>query len=59
MAKITEAVSCAGKQRHPTREAGLSHLLSLARAGAKRSRLQVYRCGFCKTFHVGHKIRRR
>ncbi len=59
MAKITEANSCTGKQRHATREGGLSHLLALARAGAKKSRLQVYPCAFCKAFHVGHKIRRR
>lgn len=59
MARITEAVSCTGKQRHTTKLQGLDHLMGLVRAGVKFSRLRVYRCRFCRLYHVGHKIRKR
>jgi hypothetical protein len=54
----TRARQCVGKVRHDKRHDALDHLWRLVRKGARLSRLNVYRCGFCGGLHVGHKLRR-
>jgi lipopolysaccharide biosynthesis regulator YciM len=50
--------ACAGKVRHATKAAALSHMHGLVRDGAVR--LRVYRCRYCSktgqpaVWHVGH-----
>lgn len=43
---------CAGKVRHPSAGAAEAHRRALARTDARP--LSVYRCTFCKQWHVGH-----
>lgn len=48
------------KQRHATRKEAEEHLWSLVHAtGVRRHALEVYRCKWCKSYHVGHPPRRR
>lgn len=49
--------SCQGKKPHPTRQAALDAMQSLARyRGAHLASMHVYRCPHCATWHVGHRI---
>lgn len=48
----TKGRSCAGKRRHPRRDAALGHLAVLVAEGAVR--LNAYPCRHCGGFHVGH-----
>lgn len=50
---------CGSKQRHPSKADAEGHLWSLVRAGTRRARMTVYRCGHCGQWHVGHTKRRR
>jgi len=43
---------CAGKIRHPSMGAAEAHLRALARVDSRP--MDVYRCLFCKQWHVGH-----
>ena len=43
---------CDGKVKHATREKAVSHLIFLKKEG--RARMHVYKCSFCKQWHVGH-----
>jgi len=43
--------ACETKVRHLTHAAAMKHLRSLRSPDP----LNVYRCAFCKGFHVGHK----
>lgn len=57
MKKIKPEQSCAGKQRHPSREAALAAATMLAgRTGASFQRMQAYRCRHC-WFDADQKIR--
>lgn len=56
MATKTQARSCGGKRQHDTKEEALDHIFSLCRnAGIWPYSLTVYKCGYCKAWHVGHK----
>ncbi len=44
--------SCEGKAEHATKALATDHQMSLIRSGARN--LRVYKCRFCKKFHVGH-----
>lgn len=47
--------SCTGKQQHRTAEEGLRHIGQLRRSGQIAGfRMNVYRCQFCKQYHIGH-----
>jgi hypothetical protein len=59
MKRPDEKTSCVGKFRHDDREAALNHLFALVRSGSPMWQLQVYRCRFCRTYHVGHRLRGR
>ncbi|WP_435173267.1 hypothetical protein [Actinacidiphila sp. bgisy145] len=48
----TRARSCLGKLAHQDRAAALRHRARLIAAGD--TRLTVYRCRFCRHWHVGH-----
>lgn len=48
--------SCRRKTRHTTKEDARHHLEALIRDGAPRSQLEVYKCRFCRQYHVGHRI---
>lgn len=50
--KRTRARSCLGKIRHQDRAAALAHRRRLLAAGD--TRLTVYRCRWCRHWHVGH-----
>lgn len=41
------------KIQHQTREAAFDHLVKMELEHGERG-LEVYRCPFCKTFHIGH-----
>lgn len=46
---------CEGKQRHTTHGRAAAHIRSLRASHNYRPEwLQVYRCKFCKGYHVGH-----
>lgn len=51
-------MSCNGKIRHETIEMAQAHLRGVAQARnqhpARAKLLNVYRCGICQGFHVGH-----
>lgn len=50
--------ACDGKQRHESAAEGLQHIRELRRKdavqGQHHGRINVYRCKFCKGYHVGH-----
>jgi hypothetical protein len=49
--------ACDGKQKHKTKEEAQAHLSSLKRKrGAAIWRMDVYKCPYCKMFHVGHRF---
>lgn len=51
---------CVGKVRHPDKPAAEKAMWRMVREGARRARLNVYRCGHCDGgWHVGHVGRRR
>ena len=43
--------SCEGKFRHENKTTAISHEIGLRRLG---ERVVVYKCRFCKGYHVGH-----
>lgn len=55
--------ACEGKQRFDTKEAATGHLISrrrtMARGGVSTHGMEVYRCGFCGGWHIGHRPGRR
>lgn len=51
---------CVGKVRHPDKKTAEDAMWQMVRMGARRSRLNVYRCNHCGGgYHVGHVGRRR
>lgn len=47
--------SCEGKQQHDDKTKAIAHKMRLIEDGlAVRGELWVYRCEFCKKWHVGH-----
>lgn len=50
----TKARACDGKKRHDDQRGAEAHRLRLIRRGAAACRLKVYRCRWCKGWHVGH-----
>lgn len=45
-----------GKQQHASKEAALRHRAQLMRVkGKANGRTNVYRCDWCKTWHVGRR----
>lgn len=55
----TQARTCDTKRRHDTKADALAHRAALIRGGASRLLMVVYRCRFCRGWHVGHRARRR
>jgi hypothetical protein len=56
MTRPTRSRSCEGKQQHGSRAAARTHIHALIAKGA--GLLNVYKCRYCKTWHVGHLMRR-
>lgn len=56
---MTEARECIGKIRHDTSAAAHGHAKARMRSGAAPQAVSVYRCRFCRGWHVGHRPRRR
>lgn len=54
----TCANPCWRKERHASQGAALAHMRSLLKTGREKdaSRINVYRCKFCGTWHVGHSM---
>jgi hypothetical protein len=46
---------CAGKVRHPSRALAEFQRYELVQARLARGPLNVYRCRFCRGFHVGRR----
>lgn len=48
---------CGKKQRHKQKGEAIAHLFSLAHSPGfvRYAGLTIYRCPFCKQYHVGHK----
>jgi hypothetical protein len=44
---------CTGKKRHDTSDAAYAHRRWIARTQETYGRLVVYKCSFCKKYHVG------
>lgn len=55
MKRPTKTRSCEGKKRHASKTAARVHMYALITKGA--ALLNVYKCRYCKAWHVGH-IRR-
>ena len=55
----TKRRACEGKRQHPTKQQAQAQLLRLVRAGTSPTRIHVYRCGYCKQYHVGHRAQGR
>ena len=51
--RLKRKKACEGKQRHATREEALGHSSRLKHL-AEEKNIRVYRCPFCKGWHVGH-----
>jgi hypothetical protein len=51
----SQAAECGTKQQHTTKQAALDHRAALMRGGSPGSRIHVYRCQHCRSWHVGHK----
>lgn len=47
---------CEGKMRHASEAAAIQQIASLARKGKAQGDLRPYRCPFCSSWHVGHRI---
>jgi hypothetical protein len=57
---VTKRRECGTKIRHETKESALGQAGQLRRRfAATRSTANVYRCRWCKYWHVGHQPRRR
>ena len=52
MKRPTKTRSCEGKQRHASKTAARVHMYALIDKGA--ALLNIYKCRYCKTWHVGH-----
>jgi hypothetical protein len=52
MSKRLWAAKCSEKKAHDNKEEAEVHAAQLRRALG--SRVRVYRCPFCETWHVGH-----
>lgn len=50
--------SCLTKVKHDTRPGALQHMHYMIRMGASHGMLNVYKCGFCGFWHVGHRTRK-
>ena len=50
---LTWKNQCRNKVRHHDRDAALGHIASLKRQFGNVKGLGVYRCQFCKKWHVG------
>lgn len=46
--------ACAGKRRHATKQAASAHWFKLHLKDAEP--MTVYRCKFCRGWHVGHRM---
>lgn len=55
MKKPTEARSCGTKPKHADRQGAMYERYLLMKKGA--TRLTVYKCRYCKHWHVGHRIK--
>jgi len=53
----TRAKACTGKARHPDRATAERHRWGLIRNGASPAQYVAYRCRFCGSWHVGHRMR--
>lgn len=51
----TKNRACSGKDGFPYRDNALDRMYALVRKqGARLASMQVYKCKFCKLYHVGH-----
>lgn len=46
--------SCEGKNRHKTVDGAMVEIRYIRKIAPGTPRLDVYRCGFCGAYHVGH-----
>lgn len=46
--------ACTGKHRHATPAEGQAHIAHLHRRFGYSGRMDVYRCRWCNSYHVGH-----
>jgi hypothetical protein len=47
--------ACTGKARHAS---AADALVQIQKMGSRRDgQLNVYRCGFCSSYHIGHALR--
>ena len=51
--------SCTGKRRHVSADDGFRHIAQLHSSKGYQGHMNVYRCAFCRFFHVGHAGARR
>ncbi len=47
--------SCEGKIRYVSAHDGMGVIASMRRNGQIHTPMDVYRCTFCKGFHIGHR----
>ena len=53
----TRAKARTGKQRHPDKVTTENHRFNLIRKGASPGQMVAYKCRFCGSWHVGHRMR--
>lgn len=50
--------ACGGKVRHKTAQDGLAAIAIIRRHKGYSGQMNVYRCEFCRAYHIGHTGRR-
>lgn len=50
--------SCSGKRAYDSSAEGMTAMMNLKRNTGDTSWFNVYRCRFCKRYHIGHAPRR-
>lgn len=57
---MTKARACGTKARHATKAEAEAHLWALVRdTGTRPGAMSIYRCPYCKSWHIGHRKRAR
>lgn len=46
--------ACDGKTKHISSRDAMDAIHSLKRSGKYNTRMNVYKCKFCKKYHIGH-----
>lgn len=52
----TSIVACAKKVKFASAKGAMRALGRIVKKHPERGEMEAYRCGFCRSFHIGHKV---